>query len=119
MRRFAARIDLKRSEHRNEPDVCQSPPLLIIAVAALSACSLNPKDYETTPVIADSAMGPVICQIYTHEQVTWDRSINRPGQMGVETADNLCRAEGQRIMQGGEPKYVPVVTGTVPAPAPA
>ena len=91
--------------------------LAVVAVAALSACSLNPKDYETTPVIADSAMGPVICQIYTHEQVTWDRSINRPDKMGVETADNLCRAEGQRIMQGGEPKYVPTVAATAAAPA--
>ncbi len=92
-------------------------PLLIIAVAALSACSLNPKDYETTPVIADSAMGPVICQIYTHEQVTWDRSIDRPEKMGVETADNLCRAEGTRIMQGGTPKYVPVVAAPAATPA--
>ncbi len=85
----------------------------VVAVAALSACSISPKDYETTPVIADSAMGPVICQIYTHEQVTWDRSIDRPDKMGVETADNLCRAEGKRIMEGGAPNYVP----TVAAPA--
>ena len=93
--------------------------LAVAAVATLSACNITPQDYETPPVLAESAMGPVICQIYTHEQVTWDRSIDRPDKMGVETADNLCRAEGQRIMQGGEPKYVPVVTGTVPAPAPA
>lgn len=52
-------------------------------------------------------MGPVVCQIYTHSQVTWDRSITRPENMGVETADNLCRAEGTRIMQGGTPKLAP------------
>ncbi|MBA4492276.1 hypothetical protein [Paracoccus sp. S1E-3] len=83
------------------------PALAVVAIATLSACSISPKDYETTPVIADSAMGPVICQIYTHEQVTWDRSIKRPEKMDTETADNLCRAEGKRIMEGGTPKYVP------------
>ncbi|NHF74375.1 hypothetical protein [Paracoccus xiamenensis] len=81
--------------------------LAIAAVATLSACSLNPKDYESAPILADSAMGPVTCQIYTEGQVTWDRSINRPDGMSVETADNLCRAEGKRIMDGGEPQYAP------------
>ncbi|MFV0291713.1 MAG: hypothetical protein ACK5II_00170 [Paracoccus sp. (in: a-proteobacteria)] len=84
----------------------------IAAVALLSACTITPKQYESTPVIAQSPMGPVICQIYTHEQVTWDRSIDRPEAMDVTTADNLCRMEGQRIMQGGEPNYVPTVDTT-------
>lgn len=84
--------------------------LVIAAVATVSACAISPKDYESTPVIAESAMGPVVCQIYTHEQVTWDRSIQRPEKMDVDTADNLCRAEGKRIMEGGEPNYAPTVT---------
>lgn len=68
--------------------------------AVLAGCSLNPKDYETTPVVVQSAAGPVTCQLYTHEQVTWDRSINRPGNMSVTTADELCRQEGYRVMRG-------------------
>ncbi|HMQ40079.1 MAG TPA: hypothetical protein PKC09_02285 [Paracoccus sp. (in: a-proteobacteria)] len=86
--------------------------LVVAAVATLSACAITPKDYETTPVIAQSPLGPVICQIYTHEQVTWDRSIRRPEKMDTETADNLCRQEGQRILDGGEPNYVPTVDTT-------
>lgn len=82
------------------------------AALVLSACAITPEQYETPPILADSPMGPVTCQIYTHEQVTWDRSINRPGAMDVKTADNLCRAEGDRIMKGGTPNYAPTVAGT-------
>lgn len=89
--------------------------LAVVAVTTVSACAISPKDYESPPVLAESAMGPVTCQIYTHSQVTWDRSITRPAQMDAETADNLCRAEGKRIMDGGAPNYVPTVEA-VPAP---
>lgn len=75
--------------------------LLILAGGlALSACSLDPRAYETTPVVVDTAAGPVTCQLYTHEQVTWDRATARPASMDVETADNICRAEGQRELSG-------------------
>lgn len=84
--------------------------VITAAAAALSACAITPEQYETTPVIAQSPAGPVTCQIYTHEQVTWDRSINRPGSMSVAAADNLCRQEGQRIMQGGPPNYASATT---------
>ena len=90
--------------------------LVAAAVATLSACAITPEQYETTPVLAESPAGPVTCQIYTHEQVTWDRSINRPNSMSVTTADSLCRQEGHRIMQGGAPNYVPTVDA-VAAPA--
>ncbi|MDO5643182.1 MAG: hypothetical protein Q4G26_12465 [Paracoccus sp. (in: a-proteobacteria)] len=93
------------------------PALAVAALAALSACNITPEQYETHPVFAESPLGPVVCQIYTHEQVTWDRSINRPERMTVATADNLCRQEGYRIMRGGTPNYVPVVeTAVTPAP---
>ena len=32
--------------------------------------------------------------------MTWDRSVGHPGNMSVETADNLCRQEGYRVMRG-------------------
>lgn len=70
------------------------------AVLVLAACSLNPRDYETTPVVVQTAAGPVTCQLYTKEQVTWDRSIARPESMDVETADNICRQEGFRELPG-------------------
>ncbi|MFD1794753.1 hypothetical protein FQV27_06280 [Paracoccus aurantiacus] len=80
-----------------------------LALATLSGCAMTPQQYETTPVLVQSAMGQVTCQLYTLEQVTWDRAINRPAAMSVATADNLCRAEGQRVMQGGTPNYAPTV----------
>lgn len=91
--------------------------LAAAAVAMLSACAITPEQYESTPVLADSPAGPVTCQIYTHEQVTWDRSINRPANMSVTTADNLCRQEGARIMKGGTPSYLPTAAAAA-APAP-
>ncbi|MFV0410595.1 MAG: hypothetical protein ACK5LJ_13170 [Paracoccus sp. (in: a-proteobacteria)] len=86
--------------------------IAITAITTLTACTnmISPKDFESTPVLADSPMGPVTCQIYTREQVTWDRSIGRPANMDVNTADNLCRAEGQRIMNGGTPNYAPTIS---------
>lgn len=85
-------------------------------VVTLGACAITPQQYETTPVIVDSAAGPVTCQLYTLEQVTWDRSINRPGSMSVATADNLCRQEGLRVMQGGTPNYATVSTTAMARP---
>lgn len=84
----------------------------LATVAVVAGCSLDPKDYETTPVVVDSAAGPVTCQLYTHEQVTWDRSTNRPASMSVTTADNICRQEGYRVMRGGaaEPAATVAVT---------
>ncbi|WP_299907562.1 hypothetical protein [uncultured Paracoccus sp.] len=67
----------------------------------LAACSLDPRDYETTPVVVQTEAGPVTCQLYTHEQVIWDRAISRPNSMDVKTADNICLQEGQREKAGG------------------
>lgn len=75
--------------------------LLILAGGlALSACAMDPRAYESTPVVVNTAAGPVTCQLYTHEQVIWDRAIARPESMDVETADNICRAEGKRELPG-------------------
>lgn len=70
------------------------------AAAVLAGCSLSPKDYETTPVVVQNAAGPVTCQLYTLEQVTWDRAIAHPATMSVTDADNICRQEGYRVMRG-------------------
>lgn len=72
----------------------------IPAVLLVAACSINPRDYETTPVVVQTAAGPVTCQLYTKEQVIWDRSISRPNSMDVQTADNVCLAEGKRQKSG-------------------
>lgn len=64
--------------------------------AALAACSLDPKDYETTPVTVDTPQGQVVCQLYTKDIVRWDRSIDRPETMSVKTADAYCLQEGQK-----------------------
>lgn len=76
-----------------------------IMIAALSAVTLatgcaDPQNYETPPVIVQTAKGPVTCQLYTKRLVLWDRSIDRPDAMGVQEADNICRAEGKREGSG-------------------
>ncbi len=70
--------------------------VLAVAVMALSACSIDPSDYETDPVQVESAKGTVTCQLYTKRIVRWDRSIDRPATMSVKEADDICMAEGLR-----------------------
>lgn len=67
-----------------------------VGIAALTACSLNPEDYESTPVTVDTPQGQVTCQLYTKDIVEWDRSVDRPETMSVETADAYCLKEGQK-----------------------
>ncbi len=68
----------------------------VFCVALLSGCSIDPQNYETTPVQLKTAKGIVTCQLYTKERVLWDRAIDRPNNMSVREADNICRAEGER-----------------------
>lgn len=75
--------------------------MLALAVGLVSACSIEPENFETKPVIVTTSAGDVTCQLYTYERVTWDRSISRPANMAVETADLICRNEGARIMKDG------------------
>ena len=67
--------------------------LVIPLVFGVSGC-LSAVNYETAPVVVSTAQGPVTCQLYTREQVTWDRSIGRPEEMSVHVADAVCVNEG-------------------------
>jgi uncharacterized lipoprotein YbaY len=64
--------------------------------ALLAAGCVDPKAYESAPVTVQSSKGPVVCQLYTEDQVLWDRAIDMPKGLSVKEADNLCIAEGQR-----------------------
>lgn len=76
-------------------------PLVLCAAAVVAGCSISPEDNETTPVVLQTAAGPVTCQLYRLDMVSWDRATDRPANMSVATADNLCRQEGVRIQKGG------------------
>lgn len=71
-----------------------------LTLVFLAACSIDPKDYESPPVTVETAAGPVVCQLYTKNIVRWDRAIQRPASMSVETADRICLNEGQREKNG-------------------
>ena len=73
--------------------------ILGAASIALTAC-VSRGNYESAPVEVSTEMGLVTCQLYTRDRVLWDRSIGRPEGMTVEVADNVCRAEGQRLLRG-------------------
>lgn len=81
-----------------------SPHLILAGVAALAlaGCVGAPHQYETVPVSLETPKGPVVCQLYNLNTVIWDRSIDRPNNMDVQTADQLCRNEGYRIIRAGE-----------------
>jgi len=75
---------------------------IFMACAALGvAACISPQDYETTPVEISTSKGLVTCQLYSPGRVSWDRSINRPENMSVQEADNVCISEGNRILAGG------------------
>jgi hypothetical protein len=67
--------------------------LVIPLALGVSGC-LSAVNYETEPVVVSTAQGPVTCQFYTRQQVTWDRSIARPEEMSVQVADAICVNEG-------------------------
>ncbi len=67
-----------------------------ISALVLAGCSVDPQNFETTPVQVKTAKGIVTCQLYTKERVLWDRAIDRPDNMSVREADDVCRAEGIR-----------------------
>ncbi|MCX8509653.1 MAG: hypothetical protein ORN49_12390 [Rhodobacteraceae bacterium] len=70
--------------------------LLCAAVAALSACVPDPKQFETPPVKVQTPQGVVTCQLYSKRLLTWDRAIDFPQKMTVKQADAYCHAEGAR-----------------------
>ena len=72
----------------------------VASIGLLGACGLDPKNFETTPVVVQSAEGPVTCQLYTKGMTSWDRAIDRPDSMSVQTADALCQQEGKREQSG-------------------
>ncbi|VAV90329.1 hypothetical protein MNBD_ALPHA07-605 [hydrothermal vent metagenome] len=71
----------------------------LTATVFLSAC-LNKESFETEPVKVSTKQGVVICQLYTHEKVLWDRAISAPAGMSIETADKICFEEGKRVKAG-------------------
>lgn len=68
----------------------------LMALIVVAGCVGDPTAYETAPVKLKTEKGTVTCQLYTREQVIWDRAIDRPANMSVKEADELCRAEGRR-----------------------
>lgn len=74
--------------------------ILGVTILGLAGC-ISPEQYETEPVSLKTAKGTVVCQLYTKEQVVWDRAIDWPRKMTVEEADNICKAEGYRQLREG------------------
>lgn len=62
---------------------------------ALAGC-VSPQALETEPVTLKTPKGVVTCQLYTLDQVTWDRATAWPKGLTAEKADRLCREEGAR-----------------------
>lgn len=68
----------------------------VACIGLMSACSMDPANWETAPVTVQSPQGEVVCQLYSKEITTWDRAISRPDTMSVAQGDAICRAEGVR-----------------------
>ena len=72
-----------------------------VAFCGAAGCAIDPRNFETEPVEVTTSKGVVVCQLYTKESVVWDRAIDRPDDMGVREADDICRAEGARQSETG------------------
>lgn len=81
--------------------------LAATAVAAVSGC-VTKNDLTSQPVVVETALGPVVCQLYTLEQTLFDTSVQHPVGMSTEAANEICKKEGVRILNGGAPVYAPV-----------
>ena len=83
--------------------------LKLSVVAVLGAATLiggctsgiNLQDYATTPNAVQTAQGTVTCQHYRYDQILWDEAISAPTGMSIETADQICKNEGFRIIEEG------------------
>ena len=82
----------------------------LAAIAMVSACSLDPKDYETEPVTipvpkeyvpVTGKDATITCQLYTKDRVRWDRATSYPEKLTHKHADNACLNEGYRQRDGG------------------
>jgi hypothetical protein len=69
--------------------------VMLVVVGVLSGC-IDPKALETAPVQVKTASGKVSCQLYTKEEVLWDRAISAPKAMSAATANGICVAEGHK-----------------------
>lgn len=71
------------------------------AALALTGCvgGLDPRKYETPPVEVATEAGVVTCQLYTLDQVLWDRAIDIPAGMTIADGDRICKAEGLRLLE--------------------
>jgi hypothetical protein len=69
----------------------------LLGMLLLGACA--PQDMETQPVKVETAKGTVVCQLYTHDIVYWDRSIARPDSMTTKEGDAICLEEGRKQKQ--------------------
>ncbi len=62
----------------------------------LSACGLDPRNYETAPVQVETSKGTVTCQLYTPDTIVWDQAITVPAGMSIQEGDAVCKAEGAK-----------------------
>ncbi|WP_323717169.1 hypothetical protein [Paracoccus aminovorans] len=75
-------------------------PTMLMAVLMIAACADAKQPWESAPVTVDTDQGPVTCQLYTDKAVLWDRATARPAGMTDDTANRVCRAEGE-MRRGG------------------
>lgn len=75
---------------------------LAVSGLVLSGCVPHPDFFETPPVTIETAQGPVTCQLYSPEIVTWDRATDRPDSMSVAEGDAVCQEAGQKQLADAE-----------------
>ncbi len=69
---------------------------LAITLPVLSGC-VGLSTFETEPITIPTSKGHVVCQLYLHDSVTWDRSVSHPSSMSVAEADRICFDYGYEL----------------------
>lgn len=71
---------------------------LVLAGLLVSACSIESKSsFESPEVVVTTDAGPVTCQLYTRDELIWDRATLRPSTLTDDQANQICRDEGVRL----------------------
>lgn len=71
--------------------------VFVVCAAFVLAGCVSPRDFETDPITVSTEQGDVVCQLYTHQRVMFDKSVSHPDAMSKQDADKVCVDKGTEV----------------------
>lgn len=73
--------------------------MMIGTAVTLAGCSKA--SMETEPVMVDTPMGVVTCQLYTPSLLLWDTVISLPPGLSYDSGVDICKDAGRKQRANG------------------